>query len=170
MLQKFKESSRGRLLHVLLAISTFFCLAASGAARLKGTVVDPAGAGVSNARVLLRDRAGAVIETRTDAAGSFSLSGIPEGTYILVVEAAGLAQPDKTTIRIGGGSNESISIKLEIAALSDQLVVSATRTQTPVDELGGSVSVATSEDLQRANQSLVSEPLRLMPGLSVVQT
>src|SRR5262249_13586187 len=44
------------------------------------------------------------------------------------------------------------------------------RTETSTGELGGSVSVITNEDLVRANQTLVYEPLRLVPGLAVVQT
>ena len=61
-------------------------------------------------------------------------------------------------------------MRLDVAAITDQLVITATRTETASSELGGSVSVITSEDLKRGNQSLVSEALRSVPGLIVVQT
>jgi outer membrane cobalamin receptor len=61
-------------------------------------------------------------------------------------------------------------VRLEVAAISDQLVITAMRTETAISELGGSVSVIAAEDLKRGNHSLISEPLRLIPGLAVVQT
>jgi vitamin B12 transporter len=171
------KSLLNRFIQILFMLAVLIWLAntpiaASSPGHLSGTVVDPAGAGVPNARVLVRDKAGVVIyEARTDSAGGFSLSDVSEGTYTVVVEAEGFTQPDKAIAQVApGASGDSVSIKLAVAALSDQLVVTATRTETPADELGGSVSIATSEDMGRANQSLISEPLRLMPGVAVVQT
>ncbi|HTG14586.1 MAG TPA: TonB-dependent receptor, partial [Blastocatellia bacterium] len=68
------------------------------------------------------------------------------------------------------GATETIAVRLEIAAISDQMVVTATRTETATGELAGSVSVLASEGLRLENQSLISESLRGVPGLSVAQT
>jgi len=59
---------------------------------------------------------------------------------------------------------------LDIAAVSDHIVVSATRTPTSASESGGAISIIAREDLLRANQSVLSESLRSVPGFSVVQT
>ncbi|HXG67837.1 MAG TPA: TonB-dependent receptor, partial [Blastocatellia bacterium] len=85
-------------------------------------------------------------------------------------EATGFAQQEKITVNVREGQTETITVALVVAAISDHVVVTATRTETPLAELGGSVAVITSNELERANQTLVSEPLRLVPGLVVAQT
>jgi outer membrane cobalamin receptor len=139
--------------------------------RVEGSVSDPSGASVSGARVLLRDTSGQVVyQTRTDADGRFALAPVASGAYTVTVEARGFSPPLKASVIVGPAASEKISIVLEVAALSDQIVVTATRTDTPSTELGGSISVIDAEDFNRAAHSLVSEPLRQVPGLSVVQT
>jgi vitamin B12 transporter len=136
-----------------------------------GSVTDPSGAKISGARVLLRDRAGIVAyQARTDSGGQFSLSNIAEGSYRVSAEASGFIQPNAIVVEVRGGASENVEVRLELAALSDQLVITATRTEAPKNEFGGSISVITAEDLTRENQSLVSESLRSVPGFAVVQT
>jgi vitamin B12 transporter len=52
----------------------------------------------------------------------------------------------------------------------EQVVVSATRFDIPLDQSPASVSVISSEDLQQKQIERVSEALREVPGLNVVQT
>jgi vitamin B12 transporter len=58
----------------------------------------------------------------------------------------------------------------EEAAQSEPVVVSATRFDIPLDQSPASVSVITSEDLEQKQIERVSDALREVPGLSVVQT
>jgi vitamin B12 transporter len=53
---------------------------------------------------------------------------------------------------------------------AEQVVVSATRFDIPLDQSPASVSVITSEDLENKQIERVSDALREVPGLSVVQT
>src|SRR5205085_1046231 len=55
-------------------------------------------------------------------------------------------------------------------AESEPIVVSATRFDIPLDQSPASVSVISSEDLQQKQIERVSDALREVPGLSVVQT
>jgi vitamin B12 transporter len=55
-------------------------------------------------------------------------------------------------------------------AEAEQVVVSATRFDIPLDQSPASVSVISSEDLEQKQTERVSEALREVPGLSVVQT
>src|SRR5829696_2880272 len=58
------------------------------AGKVEGSVSDPAGAKVANARVALLDLTSAVIaETKTDAQGRFSFADVAPGPYTLRVEA-----------------------------------------------------------------------------------
>jgi len=64
----------------------------------------------------------------------------------------------------------STSTDQEQAAQSEPVVVSATRFDIPLDQSPASVSVITSEDLDQKQIERVSDALREVPGLSVVQT
>src|SRR5260370_40028793 len=55
-------------------------------------------------------------------------------------------------------------------AEAEQVVVSATRFDIPLDQSPATVSVITSEDLEKKQIERVSDALRQVPGLSVVQT
>src|SRR5438046_4618222 len=55
-------------------------------------------------------------------------------------------------------------------AEAEQVVVSATRFDIPVDQLPASVGVSSSEELEQKQIQRVSDALREVPGLSVVQT
>src|SRR5437867_2614879 len=55
-------------------------------------------------------------------------------------------------------------------AEAEQVVVSATRFDIPLDQSPASVSVISSEDLEQKQIQRVSDALREVPGLSVVQT
>jgi outer membrane cobalamin receptor len=156
-------------------VALFALISSSGAAsergRVAGMIFDPSGAKVIAARVALRDSAGVAIhETRSDKEGQFSIAGVAEGRYRVTVEATGFVQTKEANVDVRGGETEALTVRLEIAAISDQMVVTATRTDTATGELGGSVSVLTSEALRLENQSLISESLRVVPGLSVAQT
>ena len=53
---------------------------------------------------------------------------------------------------------------------TEQVIVSATRFDIPLDQSPASVSVITSEDFERKQIERISDALREVPGLSVVQT
>ena len=144
---------------------------AAGRGRIEGSVTDPSGDKIVGARVTLRDRAGVIsYQTRTDGEGQFKISDVVAGRYTVTVEATGFTQSNEINVEVRQGATEAVAARLDVAAISDQVIITATRTATQASELGGSVSVITSEDLTRANQIIVSESLRLVPGLSVAQT
>jgi outer membrane cobalamin receptor len=139
--------------------------------RVVGSVTDPNGEKVAGALVALRDATGALAyRTTTNGDGEFSIQRVTEGRYRVAVEAAGFVQSQPTSVDVRAGQSENLSLRLNVAAISDQIVITATRTEMPSSESGGSVSVTASEDLMRRNQSLVSETLRSIPGFAVVQT
>jgi vitamin B12 transporter len=55
-------------------------------------------------------------------------------------------------------------------ATAEAVIVSATRTDIPLDQSPSSVSVISSEDIEQKQIERVSDALREVPGLSVVQT
>jgi vitamin B12 transporter len=158
-----------QILITILALSSI-SIAAARTGKIEGTVKDPSGSVLMQARIILRDRSGALVyQASTNSKGQFSVE-VNEGNYSLSVEASGFSQPEKVVIDVQAGETKTADVQLVVTAIADHLVVTATRTPTPADEIAGSVSVITQEDLQRGNQSQVLEPLRLIPGLAVLQS
>lgn len=177
MLNLFFTPRLTRLLASALLITTIifspvFTLAATGErGRLEGSLTDPSGAKIVDARVALRDRTGLkVYEARTDGEGKFSISNIRAGRYALTVEADGFSQAKKIEIEVREGQTETATVELTVAAITDHVIVTATRTETPSSVLAGSFAVFASEELDRRGLSQMSEPLRLIPGFAVAQT
>src|SRR5689334_262330 len=70
--------------------------------RLTGTIVDPSGAPVPNAKVslLLPEGASALLETTTDSAGIFDFTSVRPDTYKLQVEAANFSRYVQTDVKV----------------------------------------------------------------------
>ena len=67
-----------------------------------------------------------------------------------------------------------ISIPLSLSAQEkevtlEKVVVTATRVETPIEEIASSITVITSQEIERKQKSTVLEVLRGVPGLDVVQ-
>jgi vitamin B12 transporter len=60
--------------------------------------------------------------------------------------------------------------KPALEAESDEIVVSATLVETPVNEIGSSVTVITDKEIERDQKRTLPDVLRTVPGLNIVQT
>ncbi len=173
MLNLFFTSRLTRLIFIaaLTIIIGIPAFANNGRGRVEGSVTDPSGAKIVGARIALRDRTGLkVYEAKTDGEGKFSISNIAAGRYALTAEADGFSQAKKIDVEVRDAQVESVAVELTVAAITDHVIVTATRTETPSSILAGSFSVFASEDFDRRGVSLISEPLRLIPGFAVAQT
>src|SRR2546425_6210311 len=71
---------------------------------LNGTVTDPQGAAVANAKVSIVSQAtGAVRETTTDAAGFYSVTNLLPADYTVRIEGASFAKAEKKDVRLEVG-------------------------------------------------------------------
>ena len=158
------------LAFVLLTITIPIRAARSAEGRVEGIVKDQIGGRVAAARLLLRNAAGAVItQTVSDSDGRYALAA-ETGTYVLTVEATGFSLAEKIVVEIRPGETRTLDLQMSVSAISDQIVISATRTATPIEEGAGSVAVISDEHLTQKSQAQISESLRQVPGLAVVQT
>ncbi len=115
----------------------FLCLAshllAQGrAARLRGTVVDPSGAAITNVplEILAADGKN-VAHGETDSSGQFNLPSPPAGAYTLFVAAPGFS-PSSTRILLTGAQHTPVEIRLSIEGASSQVTVTATESSPEV--------------------------------------
>ena len=97
-----------------------------GGATLNGTVTDPTGAAVVNAKVTVTEKGtGFSRVAATNEAGMYAFVRIPVGTYDLAVEAPGFKPTRSTGITLAVGAVASFNIALEVGATSEQVTVTA---------------------------------------------
>lgn len=103
---------------VLLAMLPVLSHAETGS--IQGQVVDPAGAVIANADVVLRIKGDSnpLQTTRTDWPGHFRLTGVPAETYELLVSAAGFNRHSESTKVTEGQEIDLPPISLSIAPIA----------------------------------------------------
>src|SRR6266576_1221472 len=70
-----------------------------------------------------------------------------------------------------GRAQDAASFALQNSeAESEEIVVSATKIETPINEIGSSVTVITDKEIERDQKRTLPDVLRTVPGLNVVQT
>jgi iron complex outermembrane receptor protein len=141
---------------------------AQSSLQLEGRVTDPDKAGVAGAVVTLiaRDNRSRATVTTTRG-GDFRFDRVAAGDYLIEVGAAGFA---KTVKAVSIKSiNERLEITLDVAALNDGVVVTASGTAQSVDEVSKAVTVVDARQLELRDEYSILEALRATPGARVVQ-
>ena len=117
--------------------SSVFAQAESGAAALSGTIVDPNGAVVPGAPVLLRSiDTGYRRASSSDAAGRFTVSGLPVGTYEVEVQVTSFAATtERVQLRVG--ETAGLTIRLAMSGVTESVSVSGA---APVLDVTGQAS------------------------------
>ena len=156
---------------VLLVFVFVFPTLAQSQNILRGKVTDPLGQPVANAKVVVRQDANEIVHADSTGDGTFELSVPNPGRYDVEVEAQGFAAQTVSSVFVAAGKTSEIpTVALSIGPLSQSVVVSATGTAIPVTQVGASISVIDSEQIQSLNKLDVLENLRLVPGAQIVQT
>src|SRR5580704_5491169 len=156
---------------VLLVFVFVFPTLAQSQNILRGKVTDPLGQPVANAKVVVRQDANEIAHAASTGDGTFELSVPNPGRYDVEVEAQGFAAQTVSSVFVAAGKTSEIpTVALSIGPLSQSVVVSATGTAIPVTQVGASISVIDSEQIQSLKRLDVLENLRLVPGAQIVQT
>jgi Carboxypeptidase regulatory-like domain len=118
------------LLLVVLSLVTGLSWAQSSTTSLRGTVSDPSGAAVTNAKVTLENPERAIMRTMTSgAAGQYEFLQLPPGTYRLSLEAAGFRHYEQTNIQLLVNNPGQANVTLAVGAAAEVLEVSAAATR-----------------------------------------
>jgi vitamin B12 transporter len=150
-------------------VVTFVLAAAASAANLKVKVVDPQSAAVAGAQVSLFTYVThkLLLRTTTSAEGIAVFNGlmaeISADTYQIEVLAPGFApQSEKVPTRA-----DLLTIQLHLAAASETVVVTATRTPALADETGASISTLENAQLETMQPIGTDDAIRFLPGAIV---
>ena len=146
---------------------------AASSASIAGRVTDQSGAALPGAVVTLyaRDRSAAVrIATVTDASGTYRFDHLAPGEYVLEAGAEGFARVAARVLKISRGSSAlAIDIQLEVAGVSEEVVVTASDAPQTVDEVSKAVNVVGRSEIDERDEYSIAEALRTVPGLRLQQ-
>jgi outer membrane receptor protein involved in Fe transport len=151
-------------LSLLLSLTT--ASAQSSINRLEGIVQDQTGAPVARAEVRIYESSTLVMERKTDLDGRFRIEAQPTRDAILTVTAQGFAHfsVSFSTIQMNA---RNLEIVLLPAPVSEQVTVTATRTQTQLGETAASVVNLSSTEILTTAAITVDDTLRQVPGFSL---
>jgi vitamin B12 transporter len=137
--------------------------------KISGRVADRSGAPLPRVLVDVRDEPGRIVaSTQTNGRGEFSLE-LAEGIYILSVKLGGFAPLDSRRFEVTPYT-APLQLTLEVSSLREQIVVTATQTETPMSQVGNSVTVISGEKLAEEGLPSVAEALRKIAGATLVQS
>ncbi len=114
--------------------------------------------------------AGTTIGTTTDATGHFFIKNVPFGDYTVEVRALGYRTQRQEVCMHQSGSIEVNFEVIEEAVSMDQVVVSASRSETLKREAPSLVSVLDSELFERVSTASLGGGLAYQPGVRVENT
>ena len=153
----------------LLLFSGVFWGQSPGTGAISGTVIDPSGAVLPKAKVTVTDERNAstrVVET--SAEGSFRISLLPPGTYVVSADATGFAKYQTRPVHVNASETVTLEVKLAVGSTTSSLEVNgvANMAQLESSTLGRAVDERTIQSLPLANRNY-TQIVALSPGVVV---
>jgi outer membrane receptor protein involved in Fe transport len=133
---------------------------------LQGIVLDQTGAPITRAEVILKNESIVIAEVMTDADGRFKIDADTSPDATLSVRAQGFAQFDSKLSTIQTNLL-GMEITLAPATLSEQVTVTATRTETRIADTAASIVSLSSTQLSTTAAATLDDALRQVPGFSL---
>jgi catecholate siderophore receptor len=146
---------------------------------IEGSVMDETKAVVPGARVVLQNRAGAIVRsTNSDPVGHFRLEDVPTGKYLLRVDLKGFESRTQE-ITVADGKAIAAEVQLDLAEVSESVLVTAdamysetqavtaTKMNVPLLDVPQSVTVVNNQLLRAQAANSMQDALRNVPAVSV---
>jgi outer membrane receptor protein involved in Fe transport len=160
---------RSALLLVFLSIATFVpaaAVAAQNTGRIEATILDAQGLPIVGAQVVALLPASNLSRTGVSSNERFSFEGLAPGVYTLRVSANGF-QVQEVKVDLTAQSAQSIEVRLRPAGITEQLVVTATRSEQRVADVPASVNIVSNEQIERSPAVVADDVLRQVPTFSL---
>jgi hypothetical protein len=170
-----RTAVRGFAVRLLVGVVLFGCLdVALTPARAQvlygsvlGTITDPSGSVVPNAKVTLSSKeAGSAKETTTDEAGRYSFVNVLPGKYDIKAVATGFRTLNEADIDVSPNTVGRADLKLEVGQTSDQVTIEATSValQTEKSDTHGEIEAKTITSLPLGGYRNYQSLINLVPG------
>ncbi|MGA9720237.1 MAG: carboxypeptidase regulatory-like domain-containing protein [Acidobacteriaceae bacterium] len=152
----FRAASRALLFAALLptiplVIAGTQALAQSDTSSISGTVTDPSGAVVPNAKVTARNEAtGQTRNVTTNSVGAYTLTNIPSGSYTVTVESQGFQTAVQQGMHVDPSIGAQVNVSLKSGSTSTTVTVqaNANRLQTESASVGQLVTAQQVQSIQ----------------------
>ncbi|MEX2263893.1 MAG: TonB-dependent receptor [Bryobacteraceae bacterium] len=140
----------------------------AGAAVISGSVTDPSGDVVAQARIVLFSRDNRVRWTATtNESGMYRLDNLPAGDYLIDASAIGLGAPSAKSVSVVAEDRAVVNIQLDLAQVRSQVVVTATGAAQSADEVARAIDVIHADEMDARNVFSLADSIRTLPGLRV---
>ncbi len=116
-----------------IALTPMAASAQQAGATVHGLVADAENAVIPGATVTLTPASGKALITQSQSDGTYSLRGVPPGTYSVTVTMQGFASFVKQGVRITAGQNLTLDAQMAIQEQKQEVNVTTTTTQVSVD-------------------------------------
>ncbi|HEY3381339.1 MAG TPA: TonB-dependent receptor [Vicinamibacterales bacterium] len=150
----------------------------SAATRITGTVTDESGGAVVGARITLVDERGAVrAHAVSDASGTFLLSRVASGKYVVQIESARFETTRSDVIVAEDGAPVALRVALKVAGVRETVdvaapsayvrdkAVSATKTDSPLSATPLNIQVVPQQVLQDQKVLILDQALTNVSGV-----
>ena len=137
-------------------------------AGVQGTVKDPKGAVVPNAKVtVINQETGRTQETVTSDEGFYRITGLPPGKYTVTAEAPDFKRSEIKDVVVSAEDIRGVDFTLELGAITETVTVHGDALPTVQTENANITRAITTEEIQRL-PTVGRDPyelLRLAPGV-----
>ena len=139
-----------RLALLLFSLALGGLAHAQSTASLNGTITDPTGAAVPNARVVATNQAtGVGSATQTDAAGAYLFPALPIGTYRLEVTVSSFQTAAITNLKLDVATSVTQNVQLKVGAATEtiEIVADAAIIETTTNSMGQVINEKTVQEI-----------------------
>ena len=134
--------------------------------RIEATVLDTQGLPIIGAQVTATLPAGNLRRAATSANERFAIEGLAPGVYTLRVAAPGFQVQD-ISVDLTAQTSQIVEVRLRPAGPTEQLVVTATRSEQRIADVPASVNVVTHEQIEQSPAVVADDVLRQIPTFSL---
>jgi outer membrane receptor protein involved in Fe transport len=134
--------------------------------RIDVTVLDEQGLAVVGARVTATLRAENLSRTAASSNERFSMVGLAPGIYTLRVSASGFQMQD-ISVDLTTEASQTVEVLLRPAGYTEQLIVTATRSEQRIADVPASVNVVTNDQIEQSPAVVADDVLRQVPTFSL---
>lgn len=135
---------------------------------ITGTITDPQGAVVPNAKVTIVEQGtGVTFNTRTNDAGLYTFPALKPSTYTLTVEASGFQKTEQKDIIVNPGPPTAVNLSMSVGNVNQTVEVTAQAPllQTESPALGANLNAAQVAQLPLGGQRTFTYLARMAPGV-----
>ena len=163
------EAARRCALSVLFTFSV--AVASASAADITGSVKDKTGGALANARVLVLTAQRTVVATATtDQSGKFSITGLPDGAYLVLAQYPSLAERQVPVV-ISSSQSPAIDLVLDVVTAGETVSVTATPTAiTDMSRASQPVNFISADEILARAKTVVAQAVDGETGVNLQRT